>query len=534
MSLSVRSGKEPMKITITRRFGAALLAPALAAGMVLAAPAAQAGPETDAASTWLAAQLGNVEATPDLFTSYYQGDDGPVAFTDYGLNLDLYAALAKFGSADAAERVYDATIAKADDYIDAFGTRFAGAAGKLAAMVRSHGDDPSNVDGRDVIADIQALVVTEGTATGRAKDDSDFADSSNSIGQAWVLRALANEGEGLDDEVADYLLKQQCADGSFRLLMSDVACTTGSGSAEVTSFAVQALDVAGEEGVGDFDAEVAAAITWLVAEQGADGSFSDEGSGVANTNSTGLAAVALQAHDRSGAAASAAGWIAKHQVAASNPEAGAIALNAADLAAAKGVEIGQVNRDRYVRASVQAALGLDALLPDTSATVTRSAQFVSAGKSAAISATGFEPGEKVSFAMAGATTVRRTADANGKAIGSITTPKTSGTRTVSVQGSTAGRGGSVKVTVLAARKLSVTPRYTSVKAGKSQNVFVKGLTKDEPVKVYYQRKRIKVGVAKADGTFSYTFKVGKSKGKKTVRVNGAFTNRTNSKTFTVR
>lgn len=514
-----------------RRLSTAAIVPALALAVLAAAPPAQAvtnAPET-AVATWLAVQP---NSTTHLFESHYLDQDGNTqAFTDYGLNLDIYTALAKLGN-PAAEQVYGATIAHADDYTDSFGTRYAGSVAKLAVAVQAHGDNAASVGGRNLIADLSALVATSGAAEGRATDNptGEF-ESSNTITQSLTVEALSNAHSDLSPKTISYLLKQQCADGSFRLIMADPQCTTGSPSVDATAFAIQALEIATARGDATVQDDIDEAATWLLKTQASDGSFAD--GGTPNTNSTGLAAAALKATGHAGPAGSAAGWVVDRQL-VSGPQVGAIAPNDTDLATAKKSGISTLNRDKFVRAAVQAALGLDALLPPAKLTVTRSPSFVADRSKLTVTATGLVPGEKVSFAMRDAKTVRATASSAGKAVARITTPSTSGRRTVTVRGARADRSGTVLGTVLAARKLHPKVKYSSVTHGKSQRISITGLAPNEPVKVGYHGKAILKSRATSSGSFSYYFKVGSSRGKQAVSLVGAFDDRRGLLSFKVK
>lgn len=514
-----------MKITSLRRLAVGTIAPALAAGSILAAPAAEAGPETDAATTWLAGQIGNVDEKPNLFTSFYD-DGGPQSFLDYGLNLDLSTALKAHGDTADAKRVYEAVVAEADAYTDAYGAS-SGAIAKLATAKQANDGDATAL-----VTRLEGFTQTTNTGGKRGFISAGSSDYTNTITQSFGVRALSTAKSARAKDAAAFILRQQCPDGSFRQDLSGSTCTKGSGSVDSTAFAVQALKVAAGNGVAGLQDDIADAGYWLAGTQAGDGSF-DETSG-ANSNSTGLAAAALQATCHPAQARKAAQWVAGLQVTgAQDPdEAGAIALNAASLAKVKPIK--DVDRDQFVRASVQAVLGLDALDEVGSLDVVRSRQFVSAGTAATVTATGLETGQRYVASIPGGGAVAGVADSTGKVTASVKTPTTSGTRDVTVcAAEQPGKVGTTKVTVLAARALSVPLRYSSVKAGKSQNVRVGGLAKGESVRVYYGGKRIKVGVA-TDGTFSHTFKVGSSKGTKTVRVTGEFTNRSGKKTFTVR
>ncbi|MRK00302.1 hypothetical protein GEV27_02085 [Aeromicrobium sp. S22] len=353
-----------MKSTILRGIATLALVPVLVAcssDETSAPPDAGPNEHQTAAVSWLAAQ----PADDGLFTSHFADvETGEAsAFVDYGLNLDLYSALEELGDDAAAEKVYQSTIEHADDYTDPpGGTRYAGALAKLAAHVQAHGDDPHALGSRDLIDELEALVVPKGAEAGRVKDMPDGKMQSTSVlNQGWAVRALTTAGSGDADAAVDFLLKQQCDDGSFRADMAAEPCTSGPGSVDGTAFAIQSLKVAAEQGSAGLEDEIDEAADWLVRTQADDGSLSDEGG--PNTNSTGQGAAALQVSGHQGPAARAASWVAGRQV-EGGPEKGAIALSDADLALATGKRIAQADRDRYVRASVQAVLGLAALPSD--------------------------------------------------------------------------------------------------------------------------------------------------------------------------
>ena len=328
---------------------------AVTAGLTLAPTAAQAAtsPQAGTAAQWLAAQ---VPSGTHLFESAYDGG----TFVDYGLNLDLQYALDQLGNSSVADQVYDAVIGHAADYTDAFGTRYAGAVGKLAAYVELHGGDLTDVDGRNLIDDLKSLMVTgDGPEAGRFKDDPDGTyQSANSIGQSWGVRALVGAGSTAAKSAAAksaeaFLVGQQCADGGFRLYQDGTACTS---SPDATAFAITALKDA-----GGFSTEVNKAVGYLKAQQASDGSLSD--TGTANSNSTGLAAVVFAAAGDSAAATKAANFIVPLQATASTPglkkEAGAVAYDRPSFDAGKSKGINAIERDKWVRTTVQAALGLN-------------------------------------------------------------------------------------------------------------------------------------------------------------------------------
>jgi hypothetical protein len=338
-----------MKIRFNR-VAIAVAAATVTVGLTLAPSAALAAtsPQASSAAQWLAAQ---VPSSTHLFESAYDGG----TFVDYGLNLDLQYALDQLDNSSAADRVYDAVVAHAADYTDAYGTRYSGAVGKLATYMELHRDDPTDVDGRNLIEDLEGLMVTgDGDEAGRLKDSPDGEyQSANSIGQSWGVRALAGAGSDATKSAEDFLVAQQCTDGGFRLYQDGTDCTS---SPDATVFAVAALKAA-----GGYRTELTHAVDYLKAQQADDGSLSD--TGVPNSNSTGLAAVVFASVGDSAAATKAGDWIAPLQATASTSrlksEAGAIAYDHDSFVAGKAKGIDAIERDKWVRATVQAALGVN-------------------------------------------------------------------------------------------------------------------------------------------------------------------------------
>jgi hypothetical protein len=222
----------------------------------------------------------------------------------------------------------------------------------------------------------------EGDERGRASDtwapSNEFgADYSNTIGQSWVVRALSEAESEVADEAVTFLVQQQCAAGFFRVPMesSDHSCDGGTPqesapSPDATAFAVLALLDTQDAGVDGVEADVEESLTaardWLLSEQADDGSFSDADSGQPNANSTGVAAEALLAVGEGEAAASAAQWLADHQVTGDAAgglarDAGAVAFDPAALEAAEKKGITRPVEYQWERATAQSVVALTAL-----------------------------------------------------------------------------------------------------------------------------------------------------------------------------
>jgi hypothetical protein len=544
-----------VKIPTLRRATAAAIAPALAAGMVVSASSAQADTAPSSysysAARWLADQL----------------TDGLVVAggnTYYGQTLDLFFALDGLGvRASTANGILDAFEEKQGDYTtgESFGdvdSHYAGATAKLATAVQAGSREAESFGGHDLVAELEALVRPTGDDQGRVSDVSAYGDNSNAIGQSFAVRALATASSNKLADATAYLLKQQCSDGAFRTFMYTVAVadpdypvdpidrvcgegpTTGDDSLSVdaTAYGLQALLEAEAAGTTGLDDDIADAISWLKGAQNSDGSFSDLGT--ANASSTGLAATTLKRVDEPGVAGRAASWLVRQQVTdaaaedtALANELGAIAPDSDSLADGKTDGIPSSERLRWVIATAQAATGVNAQLPAATLAVKAPTGYVQGGKKATVTVTGLAKGEKFTATVAGGGSVSGVAGTTGTGSVALTVPTTTGTKAVAVVGSRVARTGSVNVKVLGAKTLAPKLKYTSVKRGGSQKVTVSGLAAGESIKVYQGSTLKKSGAATSTGTYSTTFTVGSSKGTKTVKVVGAFSNRTGTKNFKV-
>ena len=351
-----------MKTTIAPRIAALALAAAVPLASVMFAPSAQAVTTTaSSAAGWLSDQLTNGV----VHNAQYD-------FDDYGLSLDVFFALDSLQTRQStADSIIDALAKSPSSYIGSGASIYAGSVGKLAAAVQLDGRDATHFGGVNLISTAEDRVVTSGAEKGRASDSFDPSDPyggdySNSIGQAWVVRALSTAHSSLAADATSYLLKQQCSDGSFRVTMGTTACATG--TVDGTAFAVQALLVAKAQGATDVSDDVAGAVSWLDGAQASDGSFSDDGA--ANTNSTALGASTLAQAGETSRAQKAAAWIVGRQATTKNSvgtklssEVGAVAFDSAAFTAGKADGITVGTRDQWTRATAQAAIGLNIALP---------------------------------------------------------------------------------------------------------------------------------------------------------------------------
>ncbi|RIW45795.1 cell wall anchor protein, partial [Micromonospora endophytica] len=304
---------------------------------------------------------------------------GPFGGADWGLSIDGAIALAATGVAGSTRQAATAQIAahvrSYNSYDDWGITGFTdgGATAKLLYVASAVGADPTDFGGWDLRAETLSLIAgadsghQHGRITSRTTAESG-SDPSNTFDQSFAVLGLVRSG-GVPQESVDFLIRQQCAVGGFRLYPDADGAPSASCDAQrnatldvdSTAMAVQALLASDATGA---DEAAQRGADWLVAQQGADGSFGGSGpTSGANSNSTGLAGQALAAAGRDAEAARAAQALAALQLTAGNggaaaAEAGAIAYHAATLAEAVTNGIGENFRDQWRRATAQALLGL--------------------------------------------------------------------------------------------------------------------------------------------------------------------------------
>ena len=215
-----------------------------------------------------------------------------------------------------------------------------------------------------------------GLEQGRLRDKTTAAlphDFSNTFGQSYGVMGLARTAGGVPDEVVGYLLRQRCSEGFFRIFpVAGQTCDEGDADqsapdVDATALAVQALITARDHGTTIPAGVIAGSVAWLRSVQKANGSFGGGASTPAsNTNSTGLAAQALEAAGRHAPAVDAAGFVRRMQITAARAgngpariDLGAIALNRAGLNAALQDGLTSTTRGQFRRATPQAYFALN-------------------------------------------------------------------------------------------------------------------------------------------------------------------------------
>lgn len=380
LQIVMRSSR-PRSRSRSRRPSAGLLAAALvttglaSAGLTLtpasagttAAPATasrQAGPTTDyaargrLAATWQAGQLRS-----GRMPGFSPGHP------DWGLTIDTAYMLAADGSQPAVlAQVTKAIAGHILDYAVYQGDTSSGAMAKALLVSEVLKGDPTHFGGLNLRQRVLDLVAppSAGFEAGRLRDTGQ-TDYSNVFGQSYGALGLARSGT-VPQDVVDYLLKQRCAAGYFRLFITAGETCDQSGSdpdVDATALALQALVAAKAAGAVVSTQAMRGTTTWLISVQNPSGSYSEDASATApSANSTGLAANALVAMGHIGPRLKAAGWVADRQITSAKagsgparPDIGAIALNQDALAQALAHGLGD-DRPQWWRVSPQAFFAL--------------------------------------------------------------------------------------------------------------------------------------------------------------------------------
>lgn len=371
-----------------RTAAVAFSAAALTAG-VLGAPPASADPS----SALLAAKaVSGTDSTPSTIAAEWLADEltnglivteqGP----DFGLTIDSGMALSTVTSQGAnVTAINTALEPRIAEYVgDGTKESYAGPLAKAAAFARTAKKNPTSYGGINLItrleertANIPADPVAEPQAAafaGRVFDKSEFGNFANVVGQSYAVRALTLANSTEAGAARDFLLKQQCASGYFRLNFDKAnvpsqSCTEGVAGSEAdpdaTALAVINLVESGDK-TPAVTAALAKASTWLADRQRNSGAIRSAGDGAQiNTNTTALGGYAMGLLKNRDAALKAALWVRKNQPVdkykcrtALTKDTGAVAYRKDRTVDAKTSGIPAGARDEWRRATSQAILGL--------------------------------------------------------------------------------------------------------------------------------------------------------------------------------
>jgi hypothetical protein len=484
---------------------AALVVLATLLSLPTPAPAAEPGTTLTparAAADWLATEL---EAKEGMLTISFGGPD---EFADQGLTIDAVLGILAAGESDdpAVDVALDALAepANLDPYITGFETtadRAANAVAKTLLLELVAGVDVSSA--YDLEADLRDIMETTGDDVGRFSDTDSlgFGNFANGIGQALAVLALDRTAGGAPSDGVDYLLDQQCPDGSFRLYhfgtgaVDTHSCEDAAeGDPDATAFALQALlELPSSPAVST---ALTDAVAYLLDQQQPSGGFL--GTGAVNSNTTGLAAAALRAAGEEEVADDAAAFLAGLQV-STCADLGAIAYDQTAFDAGIAADRGQ-----WTRATAQGLLGLGlpaygdigsvapadgGLTPitcpaspttPTTPTITLSVSRVTAGAPVSLHAAGFAPGEiiEVSLHSTPIALGTLTADGEGEVDGTVTIPADvePGDHTLLLVGLTSGSRVSAPLEVLGATTAPGEPRAIPATGSASGGLAAVGMS----------------------------------------------------------
>ncbi|MBS2937283.1 terpene cyclase/mutase family protein [Nocardioides sp. J2M5] len=367
---------------------AVLATAALGAGVLGAAPAsadpspalrsAKAAVSTDSTPSTIAAEWMAGELENGLLIS----GTNP----DFGLTIDTGMALSTIASQGGTVTAINNTLEpRIAEYVGN-GTEesYAGPLAKAATFARIAKKNPTSYGGINLItrleertADVPADPAAEpqkAAIAGRIFDKSASGNYANVVGQSYAVRALTLAQSTEAAAARDFLLKQQCASGAFRVDFANAdqpvqACTDGAAGSEAdpdaTAFAVINLVESGDKSAAVVGA-LAKAGTWLAARQRNSGAFRAAAPvSQINTNTTAIAGYALGLLKNRDASQKAALWVRKNQPVdkykcrtALTKDTGAVAYRKDRVKASTTSGIPADARSEWRRATSQAILGL--------------------------------------------------------------------------------------------------------------------------------------------------------------------------------
>jgi hypothetical protein len=262
---------------------------------IAAAPAHAATPDGSTAAHFLTAQM---SASGHHFVSS--------GYPDYGLTIDGVLGLDAAQTGQTEAKAAASYVTKNAATYNTGGDPaelYAGSTAKLLVLAQAQG---LPTDG--YLAQLKSLE----QPSGQFKDKSQYGDYSNAIGQSLAIVGLTRAGKP-DATAVDFLIKQQCADGGFRMSFTG-KCT---GDTDATSLAVQALSAA-----GGHDAAVTKAVDFIVGKQQSNGGVVEPAAqATPNANSTGLAAVAFTLAGKTAQATKAKSFVQGLQFGCATPSA---------------------------------------------------------------------------------------------------------------------------------------------------------------------------------------------------------------------
>ena len=380
-----------------------------------------------------------------------------------GASIDVLMALRRLDPRGATQkeiaRALQASSARLVQWrVGALRGRYAGATARMLYVAATSGTPVNRYGDGSLRRSLARMVLKQkgSPMRGRVMDSGWGGDTSDTVSQAAAVQALAAIDSKYLPMAARFLAKQACTGGHFRLLMDspDYTCKNSLEvrnrvyDVDATSLAILALVTARAHGVKHLDDEISAASAWLARRVRPSGGVADHH--VITARTTGLAALALRASGRPGAAGNAAGWLLRQQVdqrvvqryPALRGLRGAIAWDRATLRSAKRDGVPDRQLKRWVVWTAAAAPGLTALLPER----TLGIHGANRGDRLVVNLSGLVVGERYVLERNGRTVDAGRAGADGTA--HVVLRRATGKVRLQVVGSRATRSG---VTVVSTR-----------------------------------------------------------------------------------
>ena len=462
------------------------------------------------------------DPTPvDQGVSWLVKQDQAGGLYNAGANIDFLQQLVLLGRSAEADAQVTAIKAKASDYAST-----AEAAAKLI-----YAGDIADEDATGWGPGGLVQKVADGVLDTTGQLDQAYTTPGS---QALAVRALSGVNGRTQhaeyDAARDYLLTQQCADGRYRDGLAATSCDADAaeGSPDATAFVVLYLGDSTDAAVGT---SVTKAKEWLKQAQQADGSWKSVDSwqpGQSNSNSTGLAALAVGAGPE---ATKGAAWLRKAQardagtcttkIAATDK--GAVAFTAADYQAGTeaGLDEGMYTRGSWIYATQQSVAALQwAPANAGSLTLEGPAGYVKAGSTVKLSTRNVAPLSKGCLTGNGAKQTW-TAGATGVWHRYVKAPAGTANRTYTLVDSANHKTTRV-VKVLGTKYFTISRSASSVKKGQNVRVTIRGFAPGERVQLFYKGTRIRSSAASSTGVYTTTFNVGSTLGSQMVIVRGQF------------
>jgi hypothetical protein len=185
---------------------------------------------------------GYLARTIEANDGFVAGFDG--TSPDFGSTSNAVLALVEAGvGSDQVEQAVDLLQERASDYGAPGGTGNPGALGYLLLVAGATGEDETDFGGVNLPAELAAVEQDETGGSDEGLYGEGDATFDGVFRQSLALLGLAAVGEEPSDDAVDFLLRQQCDDGSWTAYREDTdeACESGSSEVDSTAIATQAL-----------------------------------------------------------------------------------------------------------------------------------------------------------------------------------------------------------------------------------------------------------------------------------------------------